>query len=176
MKKWALLILTAGVLVYGCVGCGTQEAENAGAPANVSENEAQMETQQPQDEESTKEQAEGVAEDSNDNYNDLEEKGSSGEVTAFAEAVQAAMAEKDMEALAGLCSYPVGVNGEVVEDRGAFMELGADVVFTDKRCAVIAGVDVSSLEETMAGVVMGEATPNIIFKSVDGKLGITGIN
>lgn len=36
--------------------------------------------------------------------------------------------------------------------------------------------DVSALEATMAGVIMGDATPNIIFKSVDGKLGITGIN
>lgn len=166
MKKWTVLILAAALLAYGCVGCGTQEAENAGAPANVSEGEAQMETQQP----------EHVAEEQGDNYDDLEEKGGSGEVTAFAEEIQAAMAGQDMEVLADLCSYPVGVNGEVVEDREAFMELGADAVFTDERCAVIAAVDVSSLEETMAGVVMGEATPNIIFKSVDGTLGITGIN
>ena len=41
---------------------------------------------------------------------------------------------------------------------------------------MIEAVDVSILEETMAGVVMGDAVPNIIFKSVDGKLGITGIN
>lgn len=63
-----------------------------------------------------------------------------------------------------------------MEDRDAFMELGADTVFTEERCAAIAAVDVSTLEETMAGVIMGEATPNIIFKSVDGTLGITGIN
>lgn len=50
------------------------------------------------------------------------------------------------------------------------------VIFTAERCAVIAAVDVSALEETMAGVIMGDATPNIIFKSVDGALGITGIN
>lgn len=56
------------------------------------------------------------------------------------------------------------------------MELGANVIFTEERCAVIAAVDVSTLEETNAGVIMGDATPNIIFKSVDGELGITGIN
>lgn len=56
------------------------------------------------------------------------------------------------------------------------MELGADTIFTEERCAVIAAVDVSALEETMAGVIMGDATPNIIFNSVDGELKITGIN
>lgn len=41
---------------------------------------------------------------------------------------------------------------------------------------MIEAVDVSALEDTMAGVIMGDGTPNIIFKSVDGELGITGIN
>lgn len=68
------------------------------------------------------------------------------------------------------------VNGEVIETREAFLELGSDAVFTEERCAVIEAVEVSALEETMAGVIMGDATPNIIFQSVDGKLGITGIN
>ena len=81
-----------------------------------------------------------------------------------------------METLADMCTYPVAVNGEVVEERDAFMELGEDVIFTEERCAAIAAVDISTLEETMAGVVMGDATPNIIFKSVDGQLGIAGIN
>ena len=56
------------------------------------------------------------------------------------------------------------------------MELGEDVICTEERCAAIAAVDIATLEETMAGVVMGDATPNIIFKSVDGQLGIAGIN
>ncbi len=81
-----------------------------------------------------------------------------------------------MDALAELCAYPLAVNGEVIETREAFMELGADVIFTEERCAVIEAVDVSALEDTMAGVIMGDGTPNIIFKSVDGELGITGIN
>lgn len=36
--------------------------------------------------------------------------------------------------------------------------------------------ETSALEAAMAGVVMGENTPNIVFKAVDGTLGITGIN
>lgn len=94
----------------------------------------------------------------------------------FAVQIQEAVAAKDMEAFADLCSYPLAVNSEVVENRDAFMELGSDVLFTEERCAVIEAVDVSALEETQAGFIMGDATPNIIFQSVDGKLGITGIN
>lgn len=104
------------------------------------------------------------------------EKSENGDATAFAQKIQSAMADKDLEALANLCSYPLAVNGDVVENKEAFLALGEDVVFTEERCAVIAAVDVQALEETMAGVIMGDATPNIIFQSVDGNLGITGIN
>lgn len=105
-----------------------------------------------------------------------EEKSENDDATAFAQKIQSAMADNDLEALADLCSYPLAVNGDVVENKEAFLALGEDAIFTEERCAVIATVDVSTLEETMAGVIMGDATPNIIFQSVDGNLGITGIN
>lgn len=180
MKKWKLVLLI-GVMVLACIGCGaekTPEGGEAGAPEEeVSADETEADTEDVQAEEETaNEPAENEVEEKNDNNSDLEAKGDSGEVTAFAEKIQAAVVDKDMEALADLCSYPLAVNGEVVEEKAAFMELGADVIFTEERCAAIAAVDTSALEETMAGVVMGEATPNIIFGSVDGELGITGIN
>lgn len=100
----------------------------------------------------------------------------SSDVSVFAEKIQNAVADKDLEALADLCSYPLAVNSEEVDNKEAFLALGEDVIFTEERCAVIAAVDVSTLEETMAGFIMGDTTPNIIFKSVDGNLGITGIN
>lgn len=81
-----------------------------------------------------------------------------------------------MEGLAKLCAFPLAVEGEAVESEEDFMALGSDAVFTEERCAAIGAVDLSTLEETMAGVIMGDATPNIIFKSVDGELRITGIN
>lgn len=165
MKKWKML-LAAGMLVLACAGCGKQEAESVSQPENDTVNEAQEGSAQ----------TEAEVEEKNDNYDDLEEKGENGEIAAFAETIQSAVADKDMEALADLCSYPLAVNGEVVENRDAFIALGSDVIFTEERCAVIADTDVSALEETMAGVIMGDATPNIIFKSVDGDLRITGIN
>ena len=81
-----------------------------------------------------------------------------------------------MEALADLCSYPLAVEGEAVENRDSFMELDEGMIFSEERCAAIEAVDTSALEAAMAGVVMGENTPNIVFKAVDGTLGITRIN
>ncbi|MDE7339220.1 MAG: hypothetical protein K2N80_01495 [Lachnospiraceae bacterium] len=165
MKKWKF-VLAAGIMIFSCMGCGAKGAGSAATPADASADAEQTEN----------EPTESEAEEKNDNYDDLESKGENGETAAFAEEIQTAVSHRDMEALANLCIYPVAVNGEVMEDKDAFLALGEDVVFTAERCAVIAAVDVSALEETMAGVVMGDATPNIIFKSVDGELGITGIN
>lgn len=153
MKKWKLL-LAAGVMAFACMGCGGEEKAQSAAEA----------------------QAESEVEEKNNAAADLATKTESGDSAAFAEQIKTAMADRDMEALAELCDYPLAVNGEVVESKDDFLKLNSDDIFTDKRCAVIEAVDASSLEETMAGVIMGDATPNIIFKSVDGKLGITGIN
>ena len=170
LKKWKFLLIV-GAMVLGCAGCGEQKQEGTGAvdvkPVDVVQTD-ETET------ESTPTESE--TEEKNDSYEDLEEKGAEGETAVFAEQIQAAMAEKDLDALAKLCAYPLAVNGEAVENEEAFMALGADTIFTEERCAVIAAVDVSAMEETMAGVSMGDATPNIIFKSVDGELKITGIN
>ncbi len=164
MKKWKL-ILAAGIMAFACAGCGAQTTGNVLPAQDDPAVEAEAEN----------EPSESEAEETNDSNVDVEEKGAGGEA-AFAEQIQAAMADQDLEALADLCAYPLAVNGEVVESREAFMELGVDVIFTEERCAVIAAVDVSALEETKAGFIMGDATPNIIFQSVDGKPGITGIN
>lgn len=170
MEKWKILLLV-GAMVLGCVGCGEQKQEETGAVDAKPVDVVQTEEAEPESA-----PTESETEEKNDSYEELEEKGAEGETAVFAEQIQAAMAEKDMDALAGLCSYPLAVNGEAVESEEAFMALGADTIFTDERCAVIAAVDISTLEETMAGVIMGDATPNIIFKSVDGELKITGIN
>lgn len=153
-------------MILTCTGCGAQEAETVppaeGAPIDeIREDNVQTKN--------------AVAEKNGD-YSDLEKKGDNGEAAAFAEKIQTAVADKDIEALADLCIYPLAVNSEVIENRDAFIALGEDVIFTEERCAVIAAVDISTLEETKAGIIMGDATPNIIFKLVDGELGITGIN
>ena len=169
MKKWKLLLMV-GTVILGCAGCGAQKQEETGAvdirPVDVVQTESEPENGP----------TESETEERNNNFEDLEEKAAGGDVAAFAEQIQAAVSAKDMDALADLCAYPLAVNGEEIDSREAFLGLGADIVFTEERCAVIEAVDVSALEETMAGVIMGDATPNIIFKSVDGELRIMGIN
>ena len=102
------------------------------------------------------------------------------EIKPFAEKVQKAVADKDMEALAGLCAYPVYVSlgegqGEEIADESAFLKMDADKIFTESLLKEIADTDVDTLEQFGAGVIMGEEN-SIIFNNVDGQAAITGIN
>lgn len=174
MKKWKRLLIV-GAVALSCMGCGAEKSEEPGAvdikSVDVVRTESESEMAEPENG-----PTESETEEKNNNFVDLEEKAAGGDVAAFAEQIQTAVSAKDMETLADLCAYPLAVNGEEIDSREAFLGLGADTVFTEERCAVIEAVDVSALEETMAGVIMGDGTPNIIFKSVDGELRITGIN
>lgn len=102
------------------------------------------------------------------------------EIKPFAEKVQKAVADKDMEALAGLCVYPVYVSlgegqGEEIADESAFLKMDAVQIFTESLLKEIADTDVDTLEQFGAGVIMGEEN-SIIFNNVDGQAAITGIN
>lgn len=102
------------------------------------------------------------------------------EIKPFAEKVQKAVADKDMEALAGLCAYPVYVSlgegqGEEIADESAFLKMDADKIFTESLLKEIADTDVDTLEQFGAGVIMGGEN-SIIFNNVDGQAAITGIN
>ena len=102
------------------------------------------------------------------------------EIKPFAEKVQKAVADKEMEALAGLCAYPVYVSlgegqGEEIADEAAFLKMDADKIFTESLLKEIADTDVDTLEQFGAGVIMGGEN-SIIFNNVDGQAAITGIN
>lgn len=102
------------------------------------------------------------------------------EIKPFGEKVQKAVADKDMEALAGLCAYPVYVSlgegqGEEIADEAAFLKMDADKIFTESLLKEIADTDVDTLEQFGAGVIMGGEN-SIIFNNVDGQAAITGIN
>ena len=86
-----------------------------------------------------------------------------------------------MEALADLLHYPVYVsaleeNGGMVDDRETFLAQDPDVIFDEELIAAMEKVDVETLEPVMAGVVLGDETPNVIVNSMDGELGVMGIN
>lgn len=98
---------------------------------------------------------------------------------AFAEKIKAAVASKDIEALADLTAFPiyVGVAEGGVETREEFIALGAEKVFTPELIASIEGADISNLSPSMAGFsISKDGKPNIIFGVVEGNLVIRGIN
>lgn len=101
------------------------------------------------------------------------------EMKAFAEKIQAAVADKDLNALADLCAYPVYVSfgegeGEELASRDDIIKLKPDQVFTDDMMKEVAGTDVDNLEQFGVGVVVGVES-SITFNSVDGKAAVTSI-
>ena len=103
------------------------------------------------------------------------------DAVAFAEKIQAAVADEDLEALADLANYPVYLalgDGSVIESKEDLLALGADKIFTKEMKDSIANADLSDLSASMAGFTLystGDA-PNITFNVQNGVLGISGIN
>lgn len=99
----------------------------------------------------------------------------------FAGKIKAAVAEKNLEALADLASYPLYVgfaDGSVsAGSRDELTALGAERIFTQEMMDSIAGADESSLSPSMAGFSLTKnGKPNIIFGVTDGKLTVKGMN
>lgn len=101
------------------------------------------------------------------------------EAKAFAEKIKMAVTSKDIEALADLTAFPVyvGIAKGGVENREAFIALGAEKVFTPELMDSVEGADISDLSPSMAGFsISKDGKSNIIFGVVDGRLAISGIN
>ena len=98
----------------------------------------------------------------------------------FAEKVKAAVADKDLEALADLTAFPVYVglpDAGVVETREDFIKLGAENVFTEELLQSVEMADIENLQPSMAGFsVSDERIAGINFGVADGALAINGIN
>ena len=102
-------------------------------------------------------------------------------VTAFAEKVKAAVADRDMDALSSLASYPLyvgfkdgGVSAGSPEELAA---LGTDRIFTPELSAAVEAAEEETLTPSMAGFVLkNEGTPNIVFGVSGGVLAVKGIN
>lgn len=100
---------------------------------------------------------------------------------AFAEKIQVAVADENLEALADLANYPVYValgDGSIIESKDDLIALGADNIFTKEMKDSIASANLSDLSASMAGFTLystGDA-PNITFNVQNGVLGISGIN
>ena len=103
------------------------------------------------------------------------------EITAFAGKVKAAVADRDMDALASLASYPLyvgfkdgGVSAGSPEELAA---LGTDRIFTPELAAAVEAAGDETLSPSMAGFVLKkDGTPNIVFGVSEGVLAVKGIN
>ena len=206
MKNWKAAVIIAAVSGLVMAGCGQQaareteseviildtevkttEAETTAAPeSETAETEAAeretaeggtgsgQETEISQGGDSTG--SAGAEETYEDNFAVDSES-----AAAFASQIKEAVADRDLEKLADLTSFPVYVgiveNG-TVETREDLLSLGADQVFTQELMDSVAAADENSLSPSMAGFVLSNESgrPNIIFGVTDGKLGITGIN
>lgn len=103
------------------------------------------------------------------------------EITAFAGKVKEAVADRDMDALASLASYPLyvgfkdgGVSAGSPEELAA---LGTDRIFTPELAAAVAAAGDETLSPSMAGFVLKkDGTPNIVFGVSEGVLAVKVIN
>ena len=94
------------------------------------------------------------------------------DIEAFAELVQEAVADRDMEALADLAAFPLNLetaDGEKMTfaDRNEFLKQNPELIFGDDLMGASAGVDTATLEANADGVTMGEENPHIRYKKTE---------
>ena len=102
----------------------------------------------------------------------------------FAEQIQHIFSERDIEALARLCAYPVYVTTEANTEGldvadAAGLKAQKDDIFTDAMLQAVAGVDPDRLTPSQAGIFVGSesGSPGLFFSlAEDGYLKIMGIN
>lgn len=102
----------------------------------------------------------------------------------FAEQIQHIFSERDIEALARLCAYPVYVTTEANTEGldvadAAGLKAQKDDIFTDAMLQAVAGVDPDRLTPSQAGIFVGSesGSPGLFFSlAEDGHLKIMGIN
>ena len=102
----------------------------------------------------------------------------------FAEQIQHIFSERDIEALARLCAYPLYVTTEANTEGldvadAAGLKAQKDDIFTDAMLQAVAGVDPDRLTPSQAGIFVGSesGSPGLFFSlAEDGYLKIMGIN
>jgi len=184
-----LSLALAGVVLTGCGESGQpqsmsreqgqdmaeEEAEPKEEPEIKTETGAEIKTEEEMETTEENPETEQASEIYEDNF-----AVDSQAAKEFAEKVKEAVAQKDLEALAELTSFPVyvglpDVGG--VETKEEFLKLGADAVFTDALLESVEAADIENFKPSMAGFsISGGGTANINFGVVDGRLAVSGIN
>lgn len=178
-------ILLAALLT---AGCGRKEAsDSSGTPTETTESEtaaSRMEKaliQEETSEISEEDEAEDMGEAGPGAMESSESQGADTKVEAFAEKVQEAVSDRNLETLADLISYPcVFITGDqekiILQNSEDLTKQNPDMVFGDDLMVAVANVDTGTLQVTEKGVVLGEGESNITFRlKADGTIGITEI-
>ncbi len=203
LKGTAAIILSLVMTGVILTGCGDLSQPKQDTSQEISTEVSQEDGQEPeakaeeeivekQEEESIETKEEEPAEETSDKVEGSTDAAQAGTVyednfevdseaaKEFALQVKEAAAQKDLEALAALTAFPVyvGLPGvDVVETKEAFLELGAEAVFTDGLLESVEAADIDNFQPSMAGFSISDGgSANINFGVVDGVLAINGIN
>lgn len=154
-------------------GSSSSGSSDSGSGGSGSDNANSVDSDSPR-------QAEANAEVPGSRAASLEESDYKG----FAEQIQHIFSERDIEALAQLCAYPVYVTTEANTEGldvadAAGLKAQKDDIFTDAMLQAVAGVDPDRLTPSQAGIFVGSesGSPGLFFSlAEDGYLKIMGIN
>ncbi len=187
-KRISIICFAVIFTVLLGAGCGRKEAADSGGTSyKVTESgTAATESEEDGTEGIMKDETGGPAEDADQagpGAFNMENRESTGpdKAEVFAERVQEAVADRDMEAFADLLSYPcVFITGDqdtiILQKREDLMKQNPDMVFGDDLMVAVANVDTASLKMTKEGTVMGEESPGITFlENAKEGIGITEI-
>lgn len=193
-KMKSLVVMVLGLALTGAVlvGCGESgqplEDTQQGIPTSISEETRQDAVTEVEEEEVMEQPVQAAEKETEAAQEPAQAAGGyednfavdSGAAKAFAQKVQEAAAQKDLDALAELTAFPVYVglpDAGVVETKEDFLGLGADAVFADSLLESVEKADIDDLQPSMAGFSISDGgTANINFGVVDGVLAINGIN
>ena len=162
MQKKLIFLALTGLLCLSLAGCGQSGSTS---PEGGSSPQAEQPAEETAGEDGGRTPEEDGADTEAPQYTDNFSIDTEA-VTAFAEQIQAAVAEKDLEALADLASYPLYIGfsdgGESVESREDLIALEADRIFSEELVSEIAGADPGGLAPSKAGFALplaaGEAS------------------
>ena len=154
-------------------GSGSSDSGSSGRGSSSSDNSNSADSDSPR-------QAEANAEIPGSRAASLEESDYKG----FAKQIQHIFSQRDIEALAQLCAYPVYVTTEANTEGldvadAAGLKAQKDDIFTDAMLQAVTGVDPDRLTPSQAGIFVGSesGSPGLFFSlAEDGYLKIMGIN
>ena len=167
-KLYSSIILTVLLMVVLLAGCAGKE--NIKATKEMDKTELRS---------AANPMEEAMSEISVEEETSIETEERDEKLEAFAEIVQEAVSDRNLEALSDLLSYPcklVTVDQETISlnDKEDLMKQNPDLVFGDDLMIAIANVDTATLKPSRDGVILGEGSSFLVFHKME--TGDYGIN